>query len=351
MDSNRCKHGVVPAWCSLCTPKKVDPAKLRRPQRAATTTLHGSGSHDTKRHYEEGYVVVTPEGVRGKKDLGGSDDRVGFVHIDGFPNLWLIEWLLEHFPKLHTIQTTPKMERGLGNKHRRLCEARNVRLVLGHHSPNLVWSEGENRSPFYRSQRDFLLGLQGEQKALLNELLQLEFHTALLVARYFSLQGEEFKTQRQVAIEVDFPTLLQGPLSAYINSIFCYLDPTFKAAKKAISIAETMRCRVARLRTILAQAASRQEIAQRLGLEQLPDGLPLSRLDLLEAVVSASRKVEFQDFALRYPREHKLIVLRYGLSDGKYRTLQEVGQHFGVTRERIRQLEERAFAVLGIEDE
>jgi RNA polymerase primary sigma factor len=39
------------------------------------------------------------------------------------------------------------------------------------------------------------------------------------------------------------------------------------------------------------------------------------------------------------PRERRLIELRYGLLDGTYRTLEEVGQAFGVSRERVRQLE------------
>jgi RNA polymerase primary sigma factor len=38
-------------------------------------------------------------------------------------------------------------------------------------------------------------------------------------------------------------------------------------------------------------------------------------------------------------RERKIIQLRYGLNDGKYRTLEEVGVEFGITRERIRQIE------------
>jgi RNA polymerase primary sigma factor len=38
-------------------------------------------------------------------------------------------------------------------------------------------------------------------------------------------------------------------------------------------------------------------------------------------------------------RERKIIQLRYGLKDGKYRTLEEVGVEFGITRERIRQIE------------
>ena len=38
-------------------------------------------------------------------------------------------------------------------------------------------------------------------------------------------------------------------------------------------------------------------------------------------------------------RERKIVQLRYGLNDGKYRTLEEVGVEFGITRERIRQIE------------
>ncbi|QQS65227.1 RNA polymerase sigma factor RpoD [Candidatus Saccharibacteria bacterium] len=45
-------------------------------------------------------------------------------------------------------------------------------------------------------------------------------------------------------------------------------------------------------------------------------------------------------------REQKIIRLRFGLDDGKSHTLEEVGQEFAVTRERIRQIEAKALAKL-----
>jgi len=46
------------------------------------------------------------------------------------------------------------------------------------------------------------------------------------------------------------------------------------------------------------------------------------------------------------PREQKVLELRFGLKDGKVRTLETVGREFGVTRERIRQIEVKALRKL-----
>ena len=45
-------------------------------------------------------------------------------------------------------------------------------------------------------------------------------------------------------------------------------------------------------------------------------------------------------------REQRVLILRFGLKDGRSRTLEEVGKEFNVTRERIRQIEAKALRKL-----
>jgi DNA-binding CsgD family transcriptional regulator len=46
------------------------------------------------------------------------------------------------------------------------------------------------------------------------------------------------------------------------------------------------------------------------------------------------------------PRERDVVRMRYGLDDGRIKTLEEIGQIFSVTRERVRQIEAKAIRKL-----
>jgi RNA polymerase primary sigma factor len=63
----------------------------------------------------------------------------------------------------------------------------------------------------------------------------------------------------------------------------------------------------------------------------------------LEAIVRSTERDRLQVFLARLPgRERKILMYRYGLENGESHSLEETGRVLGVTRERIRQLEERA---------
>ena len=64
------------------------------------------------------------------------------------------------------------------------------------------------------------------------------------------------------------------------------------------------------------------------------------------ATTTMLRDQLFQTLDLLSEREEKVIRLRFGLDDGKVRTLEEVGKVFDVTRERIRQIEAKALRKL-----
>lgn len=58
-----------------------------------------------------------------------------------------------------------------------------------------------------------------------------------------------------------------------------------------------------------------------------------------------------ESLAILSPREQKIVRMRFGLDDGRTHTLEEVGKEFGVTRERIRQIEAKALEKLKKQDE
>src|ERR1041384_3273503 len=66
-----------------------------------------------------------------------------------------------------------------------------------------------------------------------------------------------------------------------------------------------------------------------------------------EAVINLNLKEQTDEvLATLSPREEKVIKLRFGVGDGSEHTLEEVGQNFAVTRERIRQIEAKALRKL-----
>ena len=73
--------------------------------------------------------------------------------------------------------------------------------------------------------------------------------------------------------------------------------------------------------------------------ESMPQPLELASQELLKSQIGDALDKLTE-------RERKIIILRFGLEDGRFRTLEEVGREFGITRERIRQIEAKALRKL-----
>lgn len=83
------------------------------------------------------------------------------------------------------------------------------------------------------------------------------------------------------------------------------------------------------------------------GESDLTEIIPDPTQDIEEAATKNELKERvWEALDCLFPRERKVIRLRFGLEDGRSRTLQEVGGEFQVTRERIRQIEAKALRKL-----
>ena len=116
-------------------------------------------------------------------------------------------------------------------------------------------------------------------------------------------------------------------------------------------IAEEMSMPVEKVREILKIAQEPVSLETPIGEEEdshLGDFIPDE--DASEPAEAASftllKEQLMQVLSTLTPREEKVLRLRFGLEDGRTRTLEEVGKEFNVTRERIRQIEAKALRKL-----
>ncbi|NLL81563.1 MAG: RNA polymerase sigma factor RpoD [Tissierellia bacterium] len=122
-------------------------------------------------------------------------------------------------------------------------------------------------------------------------------------------------------------------------------DPTPEEVGKEMSLD------VERVREIMKIAQEPVSLETPIGEEEdshlgdfIPDEDVLAPADAATFTMLREQLIEVLDTLT--PREQKVLRLRFGLDDGRARTLEEVGKEFDVTRERIRQIEAKALRKL-----
>ena len=116
-------------------------------------------------------------------------------------------------------------------------------------------------------------------------------------------------------------------------------------------IGEEMGLEVERVREIMKIAQEPVSLETPIGEEEdshlgdfIPDDDVIAPADAATFTMLREQLIEVLDTLT--PREQKVLRLRFGLDDGRARTLEEVGKEFEVTRERIRQIEAKALRKL-----
>lgn len=146
----------------------------------------------------------------------------------------------------------------------------------------------------------------------------------------------------QIALEMDFLTKEERDAIKFLRSEGKHLDP---------SLARKLRRAAQKVRKIMRISQEPMSLDMPIGQEdssQLGDFIPDE--NVLGPVDAASRQLLKEQIrnalGVLSDREREVLQMRFGLVDGQDHTLEEVGKHFGVTRERIRQIEAKALRKL-----
>lgn len=302
---------------------------------------------------ESGYTVVKT--LRKHPSFNNLDSRTRVAHIDGYPNVWAIEEILKRAPHLKAIEVLPVMFEHIKESALEVVKPRGVVFVQGFAVPELAWADTDDiRPPFWQRHRMFFRTLKGQKKELFEELLEFKIRAGLMTARYFCLDDEPYKAMRNLREEFDVGHI--HAFSMMVNAVIHYLDQTWPIGHRSFLFVATLRRKVERMREEKKEREARLAQLRAAGLQKeafIKGKNQVRRVnaELLGVLFDCKDKGYLAELAKIDQRAHDALVQRQGVTtreDPQPQTLDALGQKWNVTRERIRQLEEKGFKLLGV---
>jgi len=190
-------------------------------------------------------------------------------------------------------------------------------------------------SDLYIQKRDFLLGLAKDKErfALLQELIKFDPQAWDITKAFFCLDGRPHQVIGEIAKSFG---LSGNSAQEQVSMVLYYIDSPYEAPNAAIRKAGNLEKKIRRQQDHVARLAEH-------GLTEndLPARLPAAAYEPFSLILRVWRYDRLSEYYVT-PRERWLLMERYGLRSGVYRTLQSLGDEWHLTRERIRQLEDVA---------
>ena len=267
------------------------------------------------------------------------------VHVHGEPSAWYLEKIIADAPRLKKVRVIPAFAHmvELGHEAGKLLAKHGIEVVIG-----CIKERRKDRTDFvtssYRDKRYFMLRLDEERKKVLPELQRYAPEDWEIASRYLCLNGEKHLTLLGLARERG---VSMGHIQEALGTVLYHLDSPFDAPLASVRRAQVLQEKIERAREEDRLFAIRLEKLKSLDLTlaDLPQGMSDDYLEDYVLVRKGWLRGELGEYLLT-PREREFLIRRYGLRNHQFCTLEEIGNEFGITRERVRQIEQKALKKL-----